>query len=92
MSFQDADPSTVKVRDPLVRVFHWSLVFFFLIALITEDDWLNLLVQAAYAVSFIGMIILASERRGSLAGTIFSTLRGNWMEDVNPGYGKGNQS
>jgi cytochrome b len=53
MSFQDADSSTVKVWDPLVRVFHWSLVFFFLFAFITEDDWLNLHVQAGYAVSFL---------------------------------------
>jgi cytochrome b len=53
MSFQDADSSTVKVWDPLVRVFHWSLVFFFLIAFITEDDWLNLHVLAGYVVSFL---------------------------------------
>jgi len=53
MSFQDADSSTVKVWDPLVRVFHWSLVFFFLIAFITEDDWLNLHVLAGYGVSFL---------------------------------------
>ena len=53
MSFQDADSSTVKVWDPLLRVFHWSLVFFFLFAFITEDDWLNLHVQAGYAVSFL---------------------------------------
>ena len=148
MSFQDADSSTVKVWDPLVRVFHWSLVFFFLFAFITEDDWLNLHVQAGYAVSFLigfrllwglvgtrnarfmtfvksptvmltylkgmlsskvphylghnplgaamvivlllgvalvsftGMIIIASEGNGPLAGTVLSTLRGDWMEDV----------
>jgi len=53
MSSQDADSSTVKVWDPLVRVFHWGLVFFFLITFITEDDWLNLHVLAGYAVSFL---------------------------------------
>jgi cytochrome b len=53
MSFRNADSSTVKVWDPLVRVFHWSLVFFFLIAFITEDDWLNLHVLAGYVVSFL---------------------------------------
>jgi cytochrome b len=53
MSFQDTDSSTVKVWDPLVRVFHWSLVFFFLFAFVTEDDWLNLHVLAGYAVSFL---------------------------------------
>jgi cytochrome b len=148
MSFQDVDLSTVKVWDPLVRVFHWSLVFFFLFAFITEDDWLNLHVQAGYAVTFLigfrllwglvgtrnarfmsfvkspkvmltylkkmlslkvphylghnplgaamvialllgialvsltGMIIIASEGNGPLAGTVFSTLSGDWVEDV----------
>jgi cytochrome b len=148
MSFQDADSSTVKVWDPLVRVFHWSLVFFFLLAFITEDDWINLHVQAGYAVTFLigfrllwglvgtrnarfmsfvkspavmraylkgllsfkaphylghnplgaamvivlllsialvsftGMVIIASEGNGPLAGTFFSTLGGDWMEDV----------
>jgi cytochrome b len=148
MSFQDADSSTVKVWDPLVRVFHWSLVFFFLLAFITEDDWLNLHVQAGYAVTFLigfrllwglvgtrnarfmsfvksptvmltyfkgmlslkvphylghnplgaamvivlllgvalvsftGMVIIASEGNGPLAGTVFSTLSGDWVEDV----------
>ena len=53
MSSQSAESSTVKVWDPLVRVFHWSLVFFFLIAFITEDDWLDLHVLAGYAVSLL---------------------------------------
>jgi cytochrome b len=46
-------PSSVKAWDPLIRVFHWSLVFFFLLAFITEDDWMDLHVQAGYAVSFL---------------------------------------
>ena len=53
MSAQDTAPSTVKAWDPLIRVFHWSLVFFFLLAFITEDDWLNLHVQAGYAVTLL---------------------------------------
>ena len=43
-------PKTIKAWDPLVRIFHWSLVFFFLLAYITEDDWLSVHVQAGYAV------------------------------------------
>ena len=148
MSSQDSQSSTVKAWDPLVRVFHWSLVFFFLLAFITEDDWLNLHVQAGYAVTFLigfrllwglvgtrnarfmsfvksprvvltylkgmlslkaphylghnplgaamvialllgivlvsitGMAIIAPEGNGPLAGTFFSTLSGDWMEDV----------
>jgi cytochrome b len=53
MSAHDAEPSTVKVWDPLVRIFHWSLVFFFLFAFITGDDWQKLHVLAGYAVSFL---------------------------------------
>ncbi len=29
MPVPDVKTSTVKVWDPLIRVFHWSLVFFF---------------------------------------------------------------
>jgi hypothetical protein len=43
-------------------------------------------------VSFTGMSIIASEGNGPLAGTVFTTLRGDWMEGVNPGKGKENQS
>ena len=148
MSIQKSDSSTVKAWDPLVRVFHWSLVFFFLLAFVTGDDWPNLHVLTGYAVTFLigfrllwglvgtrnarfmsfvkspkvmlaylkgmlslkaphylghnplgaamvialllgialasltGMVIIASEGNGPLAGTIFSTLGGDWMEDV----------
>ena len=53
MSAHNIESSTVKVWDPLVRVFHWSLVFFFMLAFITEDDWLDLHVQAGYVVSYL---------------------------------------
>jgi cytochrome b len=148
MSTRNTTSSTVKVWDPLVRIFHWSLVLFFLLAYITEDDWLNLHVQAGYAVmfligfrlfwglvgtrnarfasfvrsprvvlqhfkgmlsfrvlhylghnpvaavmvimlltslalvSFSGMVIIASEGQGPLADTLFSSWRGEWMEDI----------
>jgi len=148
MSTQDTAPSTVKAWDPLIRVFHWSLVFFFLLAFITGDDWLNLHVQAGYAVSlligfrlfwglagttnarfssfvkapkvvlshlrgmlslrvshylghnpvaavmvilllssisllaFSGLVMIASEAQGPLAGTFFSSWNGDWMEEI----------
>ncbi|MDC1287543.1 cytochrome b/b6 domain-containing protein [Gammaproteobacteria bacterium] len=53
MSDQKSIASTVKAWDPLIRVFHWSFVFFFVLAFITEDDWLNLHVQAGYALSLL---------------------------------------
>jgi len=148
MSSTATGSSTVKAWDPLVRVFHWSLVFFFLFAFIAEDDWLDLHVQAGYAVSLLigfrlfwglvgtrnarfwsfvkspaavlshlkgmlshnvphylghnplagamvitlllsitlisltGMVIIATEGQGPLAGTLFSSWRGEWMEEA----------
>ena len=148
MKHKNLRPETVKIWDPLVRVFHWSLVFFFFLALITEDDWLDLHIQAGYAVmlligfrlfwgivgsqqarfttfvkapsaafsylkqmlkrdaphypghnpvaalmvitlllsitvvSFTGLVVLASEGQGPLASTMFSTWRGDWVEEV----------
>jgi len=43
-------PAWVTVWDPLVRVFHWSLVSAFFIAYFTEDDLLDLHVYAGYLI------------------------------------------
>ncbi len=53
MSTYSQKSSTIKVWDPLIRIFHWSLVLSFALAFITEDDWLSLHVQAGYAVSLL---------------------------------------
>lgn len=148
MFSNDSHPPTVKAWDPLVRVFHWSLVFFFLLAFATEDDWMNLHVWAGYAVAmliafrllwgvigtrtarfltfvkspqaamrhlgamlsgkaphylghnpvaammvvallgsislvaFSGMVLIAAEGQGPLAGTIFAGIDGEAMEEV----------
>lgn len=42
---------TVLVWDPLIRVFHWSLAGFFLLAYVTEDELLTVHVYAGYAVA-----------------------------------------
>jgi cytochrome b len=47
------DNETIRVWDPLIRIFHWSLVASFLLAYITEDDWLDLHVIAGYAVAML---------------------------------------
>lgn len=46
-----APPATVKVWDPFVRVFHWSLVTFFAISFVTGDEveWLHLV--AGYSIA-----------------------------------------
>jgi len=31
---------TIKVWDPLVRIFHWTLVFCFFLAFLTADDYM----------------------------------------------------
>jgi cytochrome b len=40
----------VKVWDPFVRAFHWTLVTAFAVAFLTEDEWLPLHVLAGYTV------------------------------------------
>lgn len=50
---------TVKVWDPLVRVFHWSLVASFAFAWATAEDWEGLHEWAGYAAAaLIGFRIL----------------------------------
>lgn len=45
----------VKVWDPLVRVFHWTLVVSFFTAYLTEDDFLTLHTWAGYTV--LGLVL-----------------------------------
>jgi len=53
MSTNNNTTDTVKVWDPLVRIFHWSLVLSFFIAFITEDDWMSLHLVAGYTVAML---------------------------------------
>lgn len=43
--------TTINVWDPLVRVFHWSLVLFFTLAYFTEDDFQEIHEFSGYAVA-----------------------------------------
>jgi cytochrome b len=44
-------PATVKVWDPFIRVFHWSLVTLFAIAYVTGDEIERVHVAAGYAIA-----------------------------------------
>jgi cytochrome b len=48
-------PKMVRVWDPLVRLFHWSLAASFTIAFLTEDDLLVVHVWAGYTI--FGLIL-----------------------------------
>ncbi len=44
-------PATVKVWDPFVRVFHWSLAALFLLAYATGDEVEQVHIAAGYAIA-----------------------------------------
>ena len=59
---------SIKVWDPLIRIFHWSLVCFFFIAYITEDDWMVIHSYAGYSV----ILLLCFRILWGVAGTKFA--------------------
>jgi cytochrome b len=51
--------SKIKVWDPVVRIFHWLVVATFVIAYITEDDFLTLHVWAGYTLGIALLVRIA---------------------------------
>lgn len=49
-------PATVKVWDPFVRVFHWSLVTLFVVAYATGDEVERVHIAAGYAIAILLML------------------------------------
>lgn len=49
-------PATVKVWDPFVRVFHWSLATLFLVAYLTGDEIEKVHIAAGYTIA--GLVAL----------------------------------
>lgn len=52
----DTPPATVKVWDPFVRVFHWSLATLFLVAYLTGDEIEKVHIAAGYTIA--GLVAL----------------------------------
>ena len=46
-------PATIKVWDPFVRTFHWSLATLFLAAYVTGDDAGRLHIAAGYGIALL---------------------------------------
>ena len=49
-------PATVKVWDPFVRAFHWSLVLLFVLTYTTGDELERVHIAAGYAIA--GLLVL----------------------------------
>lgn len=56
---RDVRPAEVRVWDPLVRAFHWSLVAAFAAAWISGEEWEQLHVLLGYAVASLVAFRLA---------------------------------
>jgi cytochrome b len=50
-SLAERDSRTVKVWDPLVRIFHWSLVGLFAFSYLTGDEWKKAHIYSGYAIA-----------------------------------------
>ena len=61
----------IKVWDPLVRLFHWSLVVSFAIAWLTAEEWAALHNWAGYATAALIAVRLA----WGLVGTKYAQFR-----------------
>jgi len=56
---RDMPAAEVKVWDPFVRVFHWSLVSLVVFAFLTGEDWGKAHIVAGYAImTLIGLRVL----------------------------------
>jgi cytochrome b len=69
-------PPALRVWDPLVRLFHWSLAAGFTVAYVTEDDFLTLHVWAGYSIlALIGFRVIWG---------FVGSQRARWSDFVKP--------
>ncbi|MCZ4288961.1 cytochrome b/b6 domain-containing protein [Hoeflea alexandrii] len=75
-------PATIRVWDPLVRIFHWSLVGLFTFAFLTGDEWQKPHETAGYIIAgLIGFRVIwgfVGSRHARFASFIYrpSTVAG----------------
>ncbi|WP_436643465.1 cytochrome b/b6 domain-containing protein [Microbaculum sp. FT89] len=48
---RETRPADVRVWDPLVRIFHWTLVGGFLVAYVSGDEWDRLHINIGYGIA-----------------------------------------
>lgn len=51
-------PATVRVWDPFVRVFHWTLLILFVVAFVTGDEIEGVHIAAGYGIAVLLMLRL----------------------------------
>ena len=64
----------VKVWDPLVRIFHWSLVGLFTFSFFTGDEWKSAHILSGYAIGSLIAIRMVSPGR-TMRGFATSSIR-----------------
>lgn len=69
-------PETVRVWDPLVRIFHWSLVGLFTFAFLTGDEWQDPHELAGYIIAGLIAVRVIWGLVGSRHARFISFLRG----------------
>ena len=69
-------PATVRVWDPLVRIFHWSLVPLFTFAFVTADEWDSAHETAGYAIAALVAIRIIWGLLGSRHARFSDFVRG----------------
>ncbi|MES9992678.1 MAG: cytochrome b/b6 domain-containing protein [Candidatus Thiodiazotropha sp.] len=77
----------IKVWDPLVRLFHWSLVAAFTITWLTEDEWMALHAYAGYVIGFLLLFRLIWGLLGSRHARFSDFVRspasvGSYLKDL----------
>lgn len=69
-------PATVRVWDPLVRIFHWSLMALFAFAFVTADEWDKAHETAGYAIAALVVVRIIWGLFGSRHARFSDFVRG----------------